>query len=148
MGTRSLTYIHDPWKDDEGKENDRVLVNMYRQLDGYPSGHGQELAEFLCGRTIVNGINNTTPKRAANGMGCLAAQMVAHFKDGIGNIYLHTTELHQNCWQDYEYHVYPDKVIIYSMYETDKTMFEGTWQEFGKYCNKEYEEDNQWRNNV
>jgi hypothetical protein len=29
---------------------------MYRQFDGYPSGHGQELAEFLLSGEMVNGI--------------------------------------------------------------------------------------------
>jgi len=37
MGTRSLTYVYD---------NKEPLVCMYRQFDGYPSGHGKELAEF------------------------------------------------------------------------------------------------------
>jgi hypothetical protein len=79
MGTRSLTKVYD--------EGEIVLV-MYRQMDGYPSGHGAELARFLDGLTIVNGIGINTPAKAANGMGCLAAQIVAHFKDGIGGIYL------------------------------------------------------------
>ena len=34
MGTRSLTFVY---------EGDKPFVNMYRQFDGYPSGHGQEL---------------------------------------------------------------------------------------------------------
>ena len=39
MGTRSLTFVYD--------ENGAKILNMYRQMDGYPSGHGKELAEFL-----------------------------------------------------------------------------------------------------
>ena len=38
MGTRSLTFVYD---------EDTPLINMYRQYDGYPSGHGAELADFL-----------------------------------------------------------------------------------------------------
>ena len=38
MGTRSLTFVYD---------GEQPIINMYRQFDGYPSGHGQELAEFL-----------------------------------------------------------------------------------------------------
>ena len=38
MGTRSLTFVY---------EGEKPIVNMYRQFDGYPSGHGAELAEFL-----------------------------------------------------------------------------------------------------
>ena len=28
---------------------------IYRQYDGYPSGHGHELAQFLGSKTLVNG---------------------------------------------------------------------------------------------
>ena len=82
MGTRSLTYIKDQYEDNN-------IICMYRQYDGYLSGHGKELAEFLQEVTIVNGYSMDTPARFANGMSCLAAQLVAHFKDGIGNIYLY-----------------------------------------------------------
>jgi|TARA_R100000231_G_scaffold45137_1_gene38995 hypothetical protein len=84
MGTRSLTYIKD-----EYEHNDNIIICMYRQYDGYLSGHGKELAEFLQDFNVVNGYNMHTPARSFNGMGCLAAQLVAHFKDGIGNIYLY-----------------------------------------------------------
>ena len=84
MGTRSLTYIKEEYED-----NDNTIICMYRQYDGYLIGHGIELAEFLQDFTVVNGYNTLTPARSANGMSCLAAQLVAHFKDGIGNIYLY-----------------------------------------------------------
>ena len=84
MGTRSLTYIKDQYED-----NDNIIICMYRQYDGYLSGHGKELAEFLQDFTVVNGYNMHTPARSANGMSCLAAQLVSHFKNGIGNIYLY-----------------------------------------------------------
>ena len=38
MGTRSLTFVYD---------EQEAIINMYRQYDGYPTGHGAELAEFL-----------------------------------------------------------------------------------------------------
>ena len=34
---------------------------MYRQFDGYPSGHGVELAQFLAGMVIVNGFQSDDP---------------------------------------------------------------------------------------
>lgn len=76
MGTRSLTVI----TDHAGKE----IVVMYRQFDGYPSGHGKELAEFLKDVVLVNGISmrKEEKQRIANGMDCLAAQIVARFKLG------------------------------------------------------------------
>ncbi len=47
MGTRALTFVYD---------GDKPIVNLYRQYDGYPTGHGAELAQFLDGFKIVNGI--------------------------------------------------------------------------------------------
>ena len=49
MGTRSLTYVYD--------NDDVPVVCMYRQFDGYPTGHGSELAHFLVPFKIVNGIS-------------------------------------------------------------------------------------------
>ena len=70
MGTRSLTFVY---------EGEKPIVNMYRQFDGYPSGHGAELAEFLTSfDEVVNGLPVGDNRRLANGMGCLAAQMIAN----------------------------------------------------------------------
>jgi hypothetical protein len=96
MGTRALTFVY--------SENNKPLVNLYRQYDGYTTGHGAELAEFLNGFKIINGIGAETT-RVANGMGCLAAQIVAHFKDSVGQFYIHSVDS-KECGQDYEYHVY------------------------------------------
>jgi hypothetical protein len=79
MGTRCLTKFIE-----EGKE----ICVLYRQFDGYPEGHGKELAEFLKNMPIVNGYGDDTIKQA-NGMGCLAAQVVAHFKTKVGGFYLY-----------------------------------------------------------
>ena len=61
---------------------------MYRQYDGYPHGHGAELAEFLNGGKVVNGIGADEKHTVFNGAGCLAAQMIAHFKNGAGGFYI------------------------------------------------------------
>ena len=45
--------------------------------------------------------------KIANGYGCLAAQIVAHFKTIPGNIYLYECNDDQDSWQDYTYTVYP-----------------------------------------
>ena len=126
MGTRSLTYIEESYgENNEKKEN---ILCMYRQYDGYLSGHGAELAEFLQGFNVVNGIKHGTPKRSANGMGCLAAQLIAHFKDGIGNIYIHHSD-DEDCGEDYTYTIYgeDDKVRIraYDVW-AKKIIFDGT----------------------
>jgi len=53
---------------------------MYRQFDGYLSGHGKELAEFLRGGVVVNGISAQNSERVFNGADDLAAQLVTWFK--------------------------------------------------------------------
>lgn len=79
MSTRSITVVKSHGKD---------VLTMYRQSDGYPSGHGQDLADFLTGFKVVNGLGGDNPSKLANGAGCLAAQIVARFKEGAGGIYL------------------------------------------------------------
>lgn len=81
------------------------IVVMYRQFDGYPTGMGRDLKEFLGHTRIVNGFSNHRAPDFANGMGCLAAQIVEHFKDGIGGIYLHPAGK-RDIWEDYIYTVY------------------------------------------
>jgi hypothetical protein len=136
MGTRALTFVYD---------GEKPIVNLYRQYDGYPTGHGAELAEFLNGFKIVNGIG-AEKTRIANGMGCLAAQMVAHFKDSVGGFYIHSVDSTE-CGQDYEYHVYQkDKELRVrvtdrgcnmfglTMSDMNKGIFDGTVAEFVKFC--------------
>lgn len=125
MGTRSLTYVYD-----NANGNDDAIICMYRQFDGYPGGHGQELAEFLNSGKMVNGYSSTSEKQF-NGMGCLAAQMVAHFKKDVGGFYLYPTKQGQDAWQEYEYHVWEDKVRIDN---PDDIIFEGSWEEFEQFC--------------
>jgi hypothetical protein len=93
MGTRSLTVL----KDEENKE----IAVLYRQYDGYPTGHGKELAEFCANREITNGICSG---RTANGMGCLAAQIIAIFKTEVGGFYLYSART-RNCSEEYIYYV-------------------------------------------
>lgn len=103
MGTRSLTYVYD------GRETKNVnaLMCMYRQFDGYPNGAGQELADFSKGFTIVNGYGSGAELgKVANGAGCFAAQLVAHFKKEVGGFYLYTTEQEQDAGQEFEYHLF------------------------------------------
>lgn len=95
MGTRSTTKIND--------EQGDTLVTLYRQFDGYPTGHGQELADFLNSKTLINGFGDSESKAHANGMGCLAALLISHLKgDKIGNVYVTP----QGDFQEYNYTVY------------------------------------------
>lgn len=109
---------------------------MYRQFDGYPEGHGQELADFLLSGRLVNGLSGMGKRIQFNGMGCLAAQMIAHFKTESGGFYLYPPELGQDCWQEYEYHVWEDIVRIT---DTEETLFQGSWKEFFDFCQEKVE---------
>lgn len=139
MGTRSLTHFieryTEPSKDKRRKPivKDTEIVVMYRQYDGYPSGHGIQLAEFLAKGRLVNGISAVEPEIVFNGMGCLSAQVVAHFKEGAGNIYLHTAGT-RDCWQDYDYYVIGNEetkeLILKCVNSRGKVIFEGTPKEF------------------
>jgi len=95
MGTRSLTHVY---------HDDKVILTLYRQFDGYPEGLGLDLAKFLDGFVVVNGFGIKNPEKCANGMGCLAAQLVCHLKDGVGNVYIYPVES-KDCDEEYVYHI-------------------------------------------
>ena len=105
MGTRSLTTFVETYKDNSGKKVKNEIVTMYRQYDGYMEGHGKDLADFLAGGKLVNGIG-MDDKVVFNGMGCLSAQVVAHFKDGAGGFYLQRAN--KNSGEEYRYKVIGD----------------------------------------
>lgn len=128
MGTRSLTIF----KDEDGK----TLATLYRQMDGYPEGHGVELAEFLAPFTIVNGYSGREKQPAANGLGCLAAQAIAHFKtkSGIGGFYLYP-EGAKDVGEEYVYEVTGTQmtcfeVIGFETTEDRKLVFKGLASDF------------------
>lgn len=126
MGTRSLTFVYDA---------KQAVLCMYRQFDGYPSGHGAELAEFLGQfEAITNGIRVGETRKTANGMGCLGAQLVGHFKTEVGGIYLYPTNS-KDCGQEYEYHIYEDYAVVKDY--NGKAIFKGSWEQFTEFCNKE-----------
>ena len=131
MGTRSLTYVYESYQ-----EEHTPVVCMYRQYDGYLEGHGLELATFLTRGKLVNGLSGKD-QMVFNGMGCLAAQMIAYFKTEAGQFYLHAPVLNQDAGQEYEYHVFRDKVVVYSIgSNNDNALFEGTWTEFYMMCKR------------
>ena len=127
MGTRSLTFVYDDSSTDDGSAE--AIMCIYRQYDGYPSGHGHELAQFLNSKTIVNGYGEQNSMEA-NGMSCLAAQLVVQLKHGVGGIYIYPVSS-TDCFQDYEYHVYEDRVVVK---DPTAVIFEGTWEEFAQFC--------------
>jgi len=128
MGTRSLTHI---------VEDSETLTTIYRQYDGYLSGHGLDLASFLADKKIVNGLSGDT-KNLANGMGCLSAQIIAHFKKCAGNIYLYPPNS-KDCWEDFTYFIYykEKQIKIKVKNYSNAVIFDGTPTELLKKVKNE-----------
>lgn len=111
MSTRSLTHIY---------EDEQILLTFYRHSDGYPSGHGMELAKFLNGFKVCNGIGAVKGKMA-NGMGCLAAQVIKHFKEDLGGVYIYPAGS-KNCGEEYTYAIRLDDDKDINMQILDGTL--------------------------
>lgn len=123
MGTRSLTYVYD---------GGSRVVCMYRQFDGYPTGHGADLAKFLTSfDAVVNGMAFNETRKVANGMPCLAAQLVSNFKVAAGGFYLYPTNT-EDAGQEYEYHVYDNCVVVKEY--GGATIFTGTYSELLEFA--------------
>ena len=115
MGTRSTTKFII-------KRGDKLtpILNVYQQYDGYISGVGHELAEFLLSKKIINGIGRGQDTfDYANGFGCLIAQYIKEFKDKVGNLYI--TDFEDR--QEYNYEVIFDEDKYYSKNFLDNTLF-------------------------
>ena len=145
MGTRSLTVF----EDDKGN----YIATIYRQYDGYPSGLGKDLYDIMNGMVVVNGFNSDTPKKAANGIGCMAAQVVAGLKECIGNVYLKSSPMSfqdllqtiDDCWAEYTYiiSVHEGKPRVH-LYDGHDLEFEGTFEAMGVrygFCEETVQEE-------
>jgi hypothetical protein len=76
MGTRSTTLLIEKSTNEKtGKPKLTKLIKFYRQMDGYPEGHGLDMARFLNKGNLVNGFG-LTDELQFNGIGCLAAQLI------------------------------------------------------------------------
>jgi len=134
MGTRSLTHIIESWNE-EGKKKKQTLLTMYRQYDGYPLGHGADLVEFLNGSKVVDGFSPDdieSKQRVFNGAGCLAAQLIAHFKKGVGGFYINKANA-KDCGEAYTYEIEVNsdtREVILRCYEF------GYYNEKNKYVHK------------
>lgn len=131
MGTRSLTVVKSKWNaDDEWATN----ATIYRHWDGHPESHGKDIAMFLDGLHLVNGIGQKMPERYANGVGRLAAQLVCFLQEGG-----HDPDLMSSgavCGQEYEYHLLCNSqklTIEMAVYDGPMTFFGGG----GENCTNE-----------
>jgi len=120
MGTRSTIKFYDEFDEEE------PLLCIYNQYDGYITGVGHTLANFLIRKTIINGFSNQTMEGGfANGMGCLAAQYIVENKTEIGGLYCTTKDDEEEY--NYEVRLIDGKIII----KVDD--FEGTPEELLKH---------------
>lgn len=145
MGTRSLTFFYHYQKE-------QPFCCFYRQFDGYPTGHGQELANLIAPMRLVNGFQmDMKAGEVANGMGCLAAQVITALKSeiGLGGIYMTDTDLDQDSGQEYEYHVHAwqddsenwanktpfhTRVVVKDVYADKRVIFDGTFEQFREWA--------------
>ena len=111
MGTHSLTYIYD--------ESEKIISKLYLQFDGYPSGIGSDLADYL----RENGYNGVDMER-------LADSLVKHFFNSQKDWAMIFPPFNSEEW---EYHIYTDKVKI--IHESDRVYF-ADWRDesFSQLC--------------
>ena len=141
MGTRATIKIA---RREEGvsfsEKPEKKLVSIYNQYDGYPEGLGVTIANYLDGKRIVNGIGGDS-SAVFNGLGCLAASLIAELKEEAGNIYIEDPE-RPSGWIDYEYYVWGDnhKDIWISIFDGDECIFVGKPDKLIKKYDERYEE--------
>ena len=138
MGTRSLTVFNNEMDNSE-------IVVLYRQYDGYPTGHGRDLLSFLNNMEIVNGISNTEKRRIANGMGCLSAQIVAHLKEAPGDFYLHSAGT-RDIGEEFIYTLYYTEELnikVQDTYDDGHNLFDGNIKAYKNWMNPQINPINQ-----
>ena len=129
MGTRSLTHIYDTdW------DQTRLLCTIYRQFDGYPTGMGQDLKDFLTPFNVVNGLRLADDSKTANGAGCLTAQLIAAFKTEPGNVYIYPPGS-TDCGEEYVYSIYakagePVRIKVEDTYQSGHVLYDGPVSDF------------------
>tara|TARA_R100000152_G_C6670013_1_gene106575 strand:- start:284 stop:697 length:414 start_codon:yes stop_codon:yes gene_type:complete len=127
MATRAKIHIA---KREEGVSfseiPEKVIVSIYNHWDGYPEGLGVQLAEYFEDKVVTNGLGSRDDYDSFNGMGCLAASLIAELKDGPGNVYIEDPEC-PHGWIDYEYFIWGDdgKDIWISIFDDSECIFVG-----------------------
>jgi len=122
MSTRALVNIVER---KEGRSFSKTLepsaihTQLYKHYDGYPEALGVTLASYLKGYDIRNGIPNEYQGPIANGIGCLAAQLVSYLKEEPGNVYLRPPAYPD--WEEYIYYVWvkEESRIMISIFDSN-----------------------------
>ena len=125
MGTRAITNVFD---------GDTLLVTIYRQMDGYLDGHGAEMKKAIGERKLVNGIQGDRAS-VANGMGCLAAILIASLKGDMeaGGIYINKPD--PDASEEYTYTIRgetmaPEKGVNLHVFAYSKVIYDGPLADF------------------
>lgn len=137
MGTKAKTIVRN--------EKELPVLCMYRQYDGNPSYHGEELARFFEDIKLVNGITYEENESIANGVGCLAGQLVSYFKgeepggyylisidEDWGADYIYDITVKENHNEDIKNQSDLYKIIVKDL--DNITLFSGNLIEFKKFC--------------
>ena len=111
------------------------VITMYSHWDGYPEGIPLKVMKWLSEIKVVDALTLDN-ENVANGVSCLAAQLIAKFKTGAGSIYLYNPEMQYQLGEYYIYDIFiDDGHVKVSAYKFDSDydmidMFEGSVQEF------------------
>jgi hypothetical protein len=131
MGTRCLTIFYEP-------ESKQEICVLYRQYDGDPPGHGKELSDMLNRFEITEGLSGADignpESMKANGLPCLAARVIALFKNAPGTFYLYPGGA-RDMTEEYLYFVTVQDMKIRLLVQDDqlKDLFKGTAPEFARW---------------
>jgi hypothetical protein len=137
MGTRAVTKI-----------SGFNTVYIYRQMDGYPRGHGNDLYTFLKDHRLVNGFTQKQIDSGLyhNGLDDLFAYIVMKLKgmypEHIGNIYLEEGDpstADRGCDAEYLYCLGERKgkitLAVFS-FNKNKFLYTGLIDDFGVWLDK------------
>ena len=141
MATRAIIRIAEREEGVTFSEHQKDYhTQLYHHYDGYPEGLGVTLANYLNDISLVNGMGGNSHQ--ANGLGCLAAQLVCELKDGPGNVYIDKAGAKRD-WIDYVYYVWATegKDVWISIFDyNDECIFVGTPQKLlNKYKETDYD---------
>ena len=110
MSTRALIHIYNK------SEDETPLTTIYKHYDGYPTkyGVGQTLKEYVRTSVLTNGLpldaSDNGFTHTHNGMGCFAAGIINHLKDGPGDVYIESPG-EEDRHQSYTYEIRPGKSL-------------------------------------
>ena len=101
MGTRSITEVYE--MDSLGSE---IVCRFFRHYDGYPESHGIDLAQWLEGKRLVNGMDANFKKDVDfNRAGTMSIPLMSHIQGISGAEVVPTDGDSSDYGQDYTYKI-------------------------------------------